>query len=126
MIEVYYDGQCGLCSKEINYYKSIAPEGLFDWQDITQTDDGLEKHNIRLSDALRLLHAQDHNGSLHIGVDAFILIWRNMPYWRLLGWFANLSIIKPIASFAYEKFAAWRFSRLTHCQIALQNEFDRA
>lgn len=122
MIEVYYDGKCGLCSKEINYYKTIAPDGVFDWQDITQSDQALQKHNIRLSDALRRLHAQDEHGNLHIGADAFILIWRNMPYWRPLGWFAALPIVRPIASLAYNKFADWRFTRLTHCQIALAKD----
>ena len=29
MIEVFYDGKCGLCSKEISYYQGIAPVGIF-------------------------------------------------------------------------------------------------
>ena len=28
MIEVFFDGKCGLCSKEIAYYQSIAPSGV--------------------------------------------------------------------------------------------------
>ena len=36
MITVFYDGKCGLCSKEINHYIKIAPEGIFNWQDITK------------------------------------------------------------------------------------------
>ena len=34
MITVFYDGQCGLCRGEIDYYRRIAPSGLFDWVDI--------------------------------------------------------------------------------------------
>ena len=34
MITVFYDGQCGLCRREIDYYRRIAPSGLFDWVDI--------------------------------------------------------------------------------------------
>ena len=26
---VFYDGKCGLCSKEINHYKKIAPNGKY-------------------------------------------------------------------------------------------------
>ena len=32
MIEVFFDGKCGLCSKEIAYYQSIAPSGVFVWR----------------------------------------------------------------------------------------------
>ena len=28
LTKVFYDGKCGLCSKEINYYKRIAPKNL--------------------------------------------------------------------------------------------------
>jgi len=35
MITVFYDGQCGLCLKEINHYKKIAPPNIFEWKDIT-------------------------------------------------------------------------------------------
>ena len=34
MIKIFYDGKCGLCSKEINYYIKIAPKNVFDWFDI--------------------------------------------------------------------------------------------
>ena len=29
MIKVFYDGKCGLCSKEINHYRKIAGAGIF-------------------------------------------------------------------------------------------------
>ena len=34
MIKVLYDGKCGLCNKEINYYKKIANNKNFKWLDI--------------------------------------------------------------------------------------------
>jgi len=34
MIEVFFDGKCGHCSKEIAYYQNIAPSGIFAWMDI--------------------------------------------------------------------------------------------
>ena len=37
MITVFYDGKCGLCSKEINHYRKVAPSGIFSWQDITES-----------------------------------------------------------------------------------------
>lgn len=122
MIKVFYDGKCGLCSKEINYYKRIAPKGLFDWQDINQSMDDLKKEGVTLSQGLRLLHAQDNNGELHIGVDAFILMWKQLKYWKILGLFVSLPVIRQITQFAYKFFADSRFKRLEHCQLSLKDE----
>lgn len=122
MITVFYDGKCGLCSKEINHYRSIAEDGVFDWQDITQSMDALSKEGISLSQGLKLLHSKDEQGNLHIGVDAFILMWKQLKRWKILALIASLPIINPILKFAYKHFAEWRFNRLTHCQIAAKDE----
>lgn len=118
MITVFYDGKCGLCAREIDHYRTIAPSGVFDWQDITESDEALKQEGISVSKALKLLHAKDQQGQMHIGVDAFILIWSHLKRWRMLAVFVRLPVIRQIANFAYRKFANWRFKRLTHCQIA--------
>jgi predicted DCC family thiol-disulfide oxidoreductase YuxK len=118
MITVFFDGKCGLCSKEINYYRKIAPDGIFIWQDITKSADDLKASGISLSQGLRLLHTKDIDGKFYVGVDAFILIWKQLKRWRLLAIFVSLPIIKQIINFAYKIFANWRFKRLKHCQLA--------
>ena len=118
MITIYYDGKCGLCSREITYYKRIAPSGLFDWADIAHDPAALQVLNISQADALRRLHGVDDAGRLYVGVEAFILIWRQLSYWRVLGLIVNLPVIKQVAGWAYNRFADYRFSRLDHCQIA--------
>lgn len=122
MITVFYDGKCGLCSKEINHYRKIAPTGIFNWQDITESADDLNKEGISLSEGLKLLHAKDNSGQMHIGVDAFILIWKQLKRWRVLAALVVLPIIRQIASAAYRAFASWRFKRLEHCQLAAKQE----
>ena len=86
MITVFYDGMCGLCSKEIQYYRRLAPSGLFVWQDIARDSRPLLVHKVSQAEALRYLHALDHNGRMQVGVDAFIAIWRELPRWQLLGY----------------------------------------
>jgi len=122
MITVFYDGRCGLCSKEIHHYKRIAPDGVFDWVDITVTSRALNKEGVSLSTGLKLLHAKDNNEVIHIGVDAFILIWKQLQNWQILATFISMPIIRQIACFIYNKFANWRFNRLEHCQLAVKNE----
>ena len=122
MITVFYDGKCGLCAKEIGHYRKIAPSGIFDWQDITITTEALHKEGIRLSEGLKLLHVKDADGVLHVGVDAFIVIWHELKRWRVLASLVSLPVIKPLANACYRMFAAWRFKRLAHCQLAHQQE----
>ncbi len=107
MIDVFYDGKCGLCSKEITYYRRIAPDAVFNWLDIANDPAPLQQYHILQSDALRQLHVRDAKGDFiermlllctifnrgylgcwycrgAIGADAFIVIWRQLRYWRVL------------------------------------------
>ena len=118
MLTVYYDGKCGLCRREIEYYKRVAPADRFVWLDIATDPAGLADLDISQADALRRLHARDESGVVYVGVAAFIAIWQDLDYWRYLAMIVNLSLLKPLAVFAYDRFANYRFSRLTHCQIA--------
>jgi predicted DCC family thiol-disulfide oxidoreductase YuxK len=46
-ITVLFDGKCGICSKEISFYKRMSPAGQFIWQDVNSID-SKEKYNIEL------------------------------------------------------------------------------
>jgi len=122
MISVFFDGKCNLCSKEIDYYQRIAPKNTFNWVDITKTPGELDKFEIKLSDGLRLMHVADSNGNIFTGVDAFIIMWKQIKYWKILGLFVSLPIVKQIANLLYRYFADWRFNRYEHCLIAQENE----
>ncbi|HAI32111.1 MAG TPA: DUF393 domain-containing protein [Thalassospira sp.] len=118
MITVFFDGKCGLCSREINYYRNIAPKGVFEWRDVTEHAGDLEKHGISLVEGLKQMRALDSDGQWHAGADAFILIWRQLDRWRVLAAVVALPVIRQIANLVYRLWAAWRFKHLTHCQIA--------
>ena len=118
MLTVYYDGKCGLCRREIEYYKRVAPADRFLWLDIATDPASLADLDISQADALRRLHARDASGVVYVGVAAFIAIWQGLNYWRYLAMIVNLPFLKPLAAFTYDRFADYRFSRLTHCQLA--------
>lgn len=124
MITIFYDGKCNVCAMEINHYKRVAPKGLFAYQDITQSTQLLEQAGISLLQALQQLHVQDSNGVFHVGIDASILMWAQLPKFR---WLAKCVAFKPIyclAKIAYASFAKWRFNRLEHCQITAKTMDD--
>ena len=118
MIKVFYDGKCGLCSKEINYYIKIAPKNVFDWFDIATKPSDLKHIQVSQHDPFMLLHAQDKKLNLKIGVDAFILIWSQLKYWNILAVIVKLPIINQLTKLIYNYFAKYRFKKLRHCQLA--------
>lgn len=122
MIIVYYDGKCGLCSKEINHYRKIAASGVFDWRDVIDHSHELAQDNISVADGLRALHVKDSDGKFHKGVDGFILMWRNLGRWKWLAGFVSLPIIRQTANGLYAWFARRRFNSLSHCQIAAKQD----
>ena len=117
MISVFYDDKCSLCSREINFYKKIAPKAPLKWLGISSSSKELKNAKVKRLDALMFLHARDQDGIFHIGVDAFILIWRNLPYFKYINYIISLPGIYQLAIFIYDKFAKYRFKKLKHCQI---------
>jgi predicted DCC family thiol-disulfide oxidoreductase YuxK len=110
-ITVFYDGKCSLCAKEIAHYKKIASEEHFYFCDITQDSELFTQLGYEVTTGLKLLHVSDSTGTMQIGLDAFITIWRELPWWKYLAWLANLPIIHYLLSITYKKFAAWRYKR---------------
>lgn len=119
MITVFFDGKCGLCSREIRHYQTVAPRGYFNWVDIASDPEPLRAIGISQEAALMRLHVQSVDGVIHIGVDAFRTIWATLPRWRVLGLVIGLPGCYSIAVRLYDWFAKRRFERLDHCQAAI-------
>lgn len=122
MITVFYDGLCGLCSKEINHYRSIAPANRFDWADIASDASRCAELGVSQARALEVIHVRDDSGAIHTGVAAFVVMWRALPRWGWLATVASLPLLRSLAEQLYRLFARWRFQRLGHCQLAAQRE----
>ena len=122
MISVFYDDKCSLCSREINFYKKLAPQAPLKWLGISSSSIELKNAKVKRVDALMFLHVRDNDGMFHVGVDAFILIWRNLPYFKYINYFILLPGVYYLANLIYEKFAKYRFKNLEHCQIEFQKK----
>jgi len=120
MITVYFDDQCGLCSKEIAVYRRADKSNSFEWVGLSDQTLDLESEGLELVAALERLHVKDSTGRVHVGVDAFITIWKNLPRWRLLAQIASVRPVHWLLSVGYAWFSKRRFKQLTHCQLALK------
>lgn len=119
MINVFFDGKCSVCAKEIKYYQKVAPNGVFNWVDITKTPEEFLSMGYKVNDGLKLMHVQNNAGEMKIGVDAFLVMWRGLgSYWSVLAAVVGLPIIKQLVSMAYLIFAHFRFKKMGYkCEL---------
>ncbi|WP_086929303.1 thiol-disulfide oxidoreductase DCC family protein [Agarilytica rhodophyticola] len=106
---LYYDGQCPLCSREIQKLASYRKEDIV-LVDINamDSDASLPSTSFPSKSALmENLHLKTAEGKWIKGIDANIRAWRNTPFekfWLLL----RLPIIYQCASWFYTRWASWR------------------
>ncbi len=105
---VYYDGLCRLCSAEINHYKSMRGASKISFVDITGFEFDAKKEQLDPQKIHQEMHAKDMNGNLLIGVDAFILIWSQLPALAWLGKLAKIKFFNLILQGAYSGFVKIR------------------
>lgn len=112
-IQVFYNGGCPICSREIGHYRRLADQaGVgIGWVDIEQQPAALRPHGLGGEDLRRRLYAIDGEGRLLDGVPAFALIWRALPRYRWLGALANAPLSGPLMRWAYDPVARWLYRR---------------
>lgn len=103
-LTTYYNASCPVCRTEIDHYRRLtARDGLaLSWADSSADRRLLEAHGIAPDDILKRLYVVDREGRLHGGIDAFLLIWREIPAYRWLARVIGLPGIRHAAGFAYD------------------------
>jgi predicted DCC family thiol-disulfide oxidoreductase YuxK len=107
-IEVYFDGLCHLCAREIDHYKSRKGSEKILFVDITEEDFSAERLGLDPYEVNKYLHVRTQSGEWITGVDSFIRIWQTLPGYS---WLAKVVSFKPLyrlAQWGYEVFAAIR------------------
>lgn len=102
---VYYNSACPVCRTGIEYQKEKAQQGDIFWGDIHLETKLAENLSTDLEILRKYLHVTDRQGKVHIGVDAFIVIWRNNDTQVWLVNIFSLPIINPLAKAGYYLFA---------------------
>ena len=105
--ELYYDGQCPLCSIEMRHLQQHKRDSLT-LTDIHQAAD-LNQETKR--DYLNRLHLRKPDGEMLSGLDASVYAWQQTRFGFLWSWL-RWPLIKPVADIIYEKWAKSRFDRL--------------
>ena len=101
-LEVLYNSECPICSREINHYKKISKNNINFIPISTET---AKLWSLSEDQAAKKLHAR-LNGEHIDGVDAFQAIWNNLPYYWVLSKIIAIWPLKSISNLVYSKILA--------------------
>lgn len=117
-IKVFFDGRCNVCSKEISFYKKIDKKKNFEWLDINVNQKTLKKYKISFNESLLFLHVINEKDKIIVGVDAFVVIWRQFKYWKILAFIVDKKPLNNVLKYLYTKWANKRYSKISYrCDI---------
>lgn len=107
-VQVFYDGGCPVCAREIAFYKARPDADGFVWVDASGAAGDALGPDLDRDAALRRMHVRLSDGRLVSGAAAFAVMWRRMRGFR---WLGQLMAIPPMgwcAERAYRLFLILR------------------
>ena len=108
--KVFFDGICHLCSKEMAIYRRLDPEGKkLELVDITSSEFNAKTYGLDEKKIHQWMHVIDAFDVVHVGVDAFLHLWKEMnlfptlrklvktqPFYSLAWmWYRSFALIRP-------------------------------
>lgn len=116
-LNVYYDGLCPLCTKEIDIYREKTGSDKINFIDISKPNFNALEEGLDPSRVQKYFHVKKKDASVLTGVDAFIAIWECLDIWRPLQTFAKSTITRPFFDIGYIVFAKVRpIFRRSECE----------
>lgn len=103
-LQVLYNGDCPICSREIAHYQSLRP---VDVDFIPITKDTAHEWGLSEDEAAAQLHARLGDDTICLsGVAAFGALWRAIPRYRWLGRLMSVAPIGWLADRVYRHLLA--------------------
>lgn len=106
MVEIFYDGNCIVCSTEILFYKRKKPDA-FKIVDISGESFHAENFNLNVKDVNKYMHVKSGD-KVYTKVDAFVAIWEQLEgkRYRFLISLSQNKLVRPLMDFGYIIFAS--------------------
>ena len=99
LTKVYYNESCSICRFEINHYKKF--EEKIGWIDITNNSSAVNETKKQPKELIRRLHVLK-DGQIYKGIDAFLIVWKELPKYKWLHNLVKTPIIYNLSYIAYE------------------------
>jgi len=111
-LQVFYDGSCPLCVREVAVYRSV-PTPTVHWVDVSDASSIIpaSKSGERPERSIMLarFHVLTPEGHWLHGARAFTALWGRLGIpWRILAALCRLPGARPVMDFLYAMFLRWR------------------
>ena len=104
-LEVYYNSACPVCDAGINFQRSKTTDCDVNWKDIHANAAFAQEAHSNINFVRKYLHVIDSQGQKHIGIDAFIQLWKYSPKEQWKAELLSIPICRGIAKIIYFIFA---------------------
>ena len=121
---VYFDGQCPLCSREIQFYQRQRGAENVNWIDVTKVGISDLPLGLTKEDALARFHIVNFKGQLISGGEAFSSLWLSLPAFCWAGKFFKINFLASLLEVMYNLFLPCR-PLLQHFMPKLPKQLDK-
>jgi predicted DCC family thiol-disulfide oxidoreductase YuxK len=117
-LQIFFDGACPLCSREVRHYKKRDPHHAIEWIDIAQPTFNAPSFGLDPARVNEVMHARSPDGTVSTEVAAFVKIWEALPpafFTTLLRYLLKIPGMMAIANFIYRRWAKNRYKLTGRC-----------
>ena len=116
-LQVFFDGACPLCRREMAFWRSRDHRHRLQWVDIAAPGFSAVDYGLDNTQLQRFMHARSADGQVFTGVRAFVHIWEAIPgpMTTPLRWLFKIPGVVPIAGIFYRLFARNRYRLTGRC-----------
>ena len=111
---VFFNSACPVCRAGVaNQRERMEATGVgreIEWCDVATDPAALGGRSITVDDVRLKLYAEDEQGRLHVGADAFTALWRETPGRRWLGRLLSAPGLSGLARWTYDRFADFLYA----------------
>jgi predicted DCC family thiol-disulfide oxidoreductase YuxK len=102
--DVYYNGDCPVCSAEMGHYaaRCASTETAVRFVNACQQPNELAQYGLFRDHLERRLYLKTADGRVYSGIEALVLLWRRMPGYGWLGRLIGSRALKPLAEVLYD------------------------
>ncbi len=125
LTEIYYNGECPVCSLEMNHYAGLCAgaQKSLRFIDSMQRPDALSQCGLRIDHLERRVYLKDSKGRIISGLPALIELWSRLPRYRWLARLTSAPVLRPLSVGIYDhviapSLAAWSRIRISRQQRA--------
>jgi predicted DCC family thiol-disulfide oxidoreductase YuxK len=126
LTEMYYNGDCPVCSAEMRHYARLcaATERSLKFIDASQRPEALAACRLRPDHLEQRVYLKDASGRIVSGLPALVQLWWRMPGYRWLAQLSSTPVLKNVFATVYDlavapSLARWARNRVSRQQRAL-------